>query len=102
MEISSTLRIPLGTRDLFDIDVQIRKHIIDICINEFKKYGGVELDTPVIENKTSITQLYGEEFNKLVYTLSDSNDKTNIDNIFMRYDLTLPFARYIRSIKIFK
>ena len=97
LSCSSTLRIPLGTCDLFGIDIQIRKHIIDICINEFKKYGGVELDTPVIETKTSITQLYGEEFNKLVYTLSDSNDKSTstIDNIFMRYDLTLPFARYI-------
>jgi histidyl-tRNA synthetase len=49
----------------------------------------------VIETKTSITELYGEEFNKLVYTLSDSNDKLNEHNIFMRYDLTLPFARYI-------
>jgi histidyl-tRNA synthetase len=120
------LRVPLGTRDLFGDQIEIRSRIIEIARSEFKKYGAIELDTPIIEHFSLITQLYGDEFKKLVYGLSDSkddqrskptdpidptdptdpidptdpNDPTDpidpINNVFLRYDLTLPLARYIR------
>jgi histidyl-tRNA synthetase len=68
--------------------MKIRNHIFSIVRSCFEKYGGIEIDTPVIENFTVITELYGDEFNKLVYKLES-------DELFLRYDLTLPFARYV-------
>lgn len=86
----ATLRNPLGTRDLFGRELSVRDYIIKIVTEAFERYGGNKIETPVLECLTSITALYGDEFNKLVYTLDDGGDK-----LFMRYDLTLPLARFV-------
>jgi histidyl-tRNA synthetase len=85
-----TLKNPLGTRDLYGVDLYIRDKIQQITTDCFEKYGGVKLDTPILECLTSITALYGDEFDKLVYKLNDGGEQ-----LFLRYDLTLPLARFI-------
>jgi histidyl-tRNA synthetase len=77
-----------GTKDLDYIDIDIRQHIFSIAKKCFSLYGGQELDTPIFENFDNIKQLYGGEFNKQVFLVDDSS-------LMMRYDLTVPFARYV-------
>jgi histidyl-tRNA synthetase len=89
-ENDTELRVPLGTRDLFGNELYVRDYITKIATECFECYGGVKLETPVMECMSTICALYGEEFNKLVYKLDDDGDK-----LFMRYDLTLPLARFI-------
>jgi histidyl-tRNA synthetase len=85
------LRNPLGTRDLDEIDTNIREHIFTCTKQIFKKRDAVQLDTPVIELFSTVQNLYGDEFNKFVYKLDDSNN----DTLILRYDLTVPLARYV-------
>ncbi len=54
------------------------------------KHGAVELDTPVFELKETLTGKYGEE-SKLIYDLEDQGGEL----LSLRYDLTVPFARYV-------
>lgn len=55
----------------------------------FKKHGAVEIDTPVFELRETLTGKYGEE-SKLIYDLEDQGGEL----LSLRYDLTVPFARY--------
>ncbi|XWV24954.1 histidine tRNA synthetase [Tupanvirus deep ocean] len=85
-----------GTRDLVGLDVQIRQKIISILRSTFESMDAIELDTPIIELKTLVDQMYGEEFNKLVYELVDYKevDEDIPRKQMLRYDLTVPLARY--------
>ena len=56
----------------------------------FERHGGVELDTPVFEEKETLTGKYGED-SKLIYDLADQGGEL----LALRYDLTVPFARYL-------
>lgn len=81
-----------GTRDFVGIDVEIRQKIISILKSLFSNADAVELDTPIIERKSIVDQMYGEEFNKLVYNLVSPKETSS--NLMLRYDLTVPLARY--------
>ncbi|XWV26200.1 histidine--tRNA synthetase [Tupanvirus soda lake] len=85
-----------GTRDLVGTDVQIRQKIISILRTTFESMDAIELDTPVIELRSIVDQMYGEEFNKLVYELVDYKEieDDSTPKQIMRYDLTVPLARY--------
>jgi histidyl-tRNA synthetase len=100
MESKNQLRVPLGTRDLDPKAVAIRDKIFNIAKNIFTKRDCVQIDTPIIELYSLVQNLYGEEFNKLVYELDDSNN----DKLILRYDLTVPLARYVamNSLKLFR
>lgn len=89
---SNLIATPKGMFDLHCEDVKIREYIINEVKEVFKIYDAIPIDTPIIERKTTITNLYGEEFNKLVYELQDQGD-----NLILRYDLTVPFARYVAN-----
>ena len=93
------IRNPQGTRDFNPHDTRIRKYIIDKITTIFKRYGGEQIDTPVIERLEIVKNIYGEEFDKLVYELDDQGDK-----LFLRYDLTVPCVRFIANngLKLFK
>jgi histidyl-tRNA synthetase len=92
------IHVPVGTRDLVGQDLQIREYIIKIIKDCFQKTDAVEMQTPVIELETVVKNLYGEEFKKSVYKLNDS------ENLILRYDLTIPLARFIgqRGLRKFK
>ncbi len=105
--------IPKGTRDFLPIEVARRKWMFGIIEEVFKVYGYVPIETPVLENLSTLTGKYGEEGDRLLfkvlnngdylgkaddaaYQKKDSNKFTpSIAKRGMRYDLTVPFARYV-------
>ena len=67
----------------------IKEKAFTIIKSVFKKHGAVEIDTPVFELKETLTGKYGED-SKLIYDLEDQGGEL----LALRYDLTVPFARY--------
>jgi len=68
----------------------IREKAFTIIKSVFKKHGAVEIDTPVFELKETLMGKYGED-SKLIYDLEDQGGEL----LSLRYDLTVPFARYV-------
>uniref|UniRef100_A0A674JZ63 Class II Histidinyl-tRNA synthetase (HisRS)-like catalytic core domain-containing protein n=1 Tax=Terrapene triunguis TaxID=2587831 RepID=A0A674JZ63_9SAUR len=73
----------------------IREKVFDIIISTFKRHGAEVIDTPVFELKETLTGKYGED-SKLIYDLKDQGGEL----LSLRYDLTVPFARYLAMNKI--
>ncbi|MEZ4825347.1 MAG: histidine--tRNA ligase [Bacteroidia bacterium] len=101
--------IPAGTRD-FGPEVMIRREYIFQTLREvFKKYGYAPLETPATENLSVLTGKYGEEGDRLIFKILNSGDylkdvedfsdakklSFQICSRALRYDLTVPFARYV-------
>lgn len=89
--IYSLIKSPKGTRVLNPENVYLREQLFSQIRKLFELYGCLPIDTPVIETFETVKNLYGEEFNKSVYTLDDDGG----EKLILRYDLTLPCARYI-------
>jgi len=83
-------KIPKGTRDMNPLQMTIRRKAIDIIGSIFRKHGAVEIDTPVFELRETLMGKYGEA-SKLIYDLQDQGG----EQLSLRYDLTVPFARYL-------
>ncbi len=81
---------PKGMRDIDTIRLELLKTVINQIESIFQLYGGLSLDTPILENMGLVKKMYGDEFNKLVYKLDGESSK-----LLLRYDLTLSFARFI-------
>lgn len=105
--------IPKGTRD-FSPEVMIRRNYIFNTIRTvFQRYGYMPLETPSMENVETLTGKYGDEGDKLIFRILDSGDylKSVTDEALqqrqlsvvtkgiaekaLRYDLTVPFARFV-------
>lgn len=84
------LKTPKGTKDWGDKDMIIREAIFGSLSSLFKRHGGVTIDTPVFELREILTGKYGED-SKLIYNLEDQGGELTS----LRYDLTVPFARYV-------
>lgn len=89
--------LPAGMIDLEPKHLALRKHIFNIAEKCFTLRGAKQIETPAIELLSTVTNLYGEEFDKLVYTLDQDADDESKQKLIMRYDLTVPLARYIGS-----
>ncbi len=94
-------KIPKGTRDQTPAQMRIREVAFGEIRRVFKLHGAVEIDTPVFELKETLTGKYGED-QKLIYDLANQGGEL----LALRYDLTVPFARYlamhgVKSIKRF-
>lgn len=105
--------IPKGTRDFSPIEVAKRQYIISIIKNNFEKYGFQPIETPSFENSETLMGKYGEEGDRLIFKILNSGDylakadekalqskesnklTTSISEKALRYDLTVPFARYV-------
>lgn len=108
--------IPQGTRDFSPIVVKKRQYILNTIKSVFENYCFQPLETPAMENLTTLTGKYGEEGDKLMFKILNNGlnneaklEKTKLafDNILagrsdaniteraLRYDLTIPFARYV-------
>jgi len=108
--------LPQGTRDFDPATVRKRRYIFDTIREVFELYGYQPLETPAMENLDTLMGKYGEEGDKLIFKilnngLADPKNidkaKTAFDNILqgrndpnlteraLRYDLTIPFARYV-------
>uniref|UniRef100_A0A673MWZ3 histidine--tRNA ligase n=1 Tax=Sinocyclocheilus rhinocerous TaxID=307959 RepID=A0A673MWZ3_9TELE len=73
----------------------IREKVFNIIISCFKRHGAETIDSPVFELKETLTGKYGED-SKLIYDLKDQGGEL----LSLRYDLTVPFARYLAMNKI--
>lgn len=85
-----TLKTPKGTKDWSDKDMTIRSAIFETITKVFKRHGGVTIDTPVFELREILSGKYGED-SKLIYNLEDQGGEITS----LRYDLTVPFARFV-------
>src|ERR1700750_3036572 len=108
--------IQQGTRDFGPENVRKRNYIFDTIRNVFELYGFQPLETPAMENLDTLMGKYGEEGNKLIFKIlnnglerAEKHQKAkedfedvllgkNVEGITeraLRYDLTIPFARYV-------
>ncbi|XP_002731518.1 histidine--tRNA ligase [Saccoglossus kowalevskii] len=89
------LKCPKGTRDFDPKQMSVREGVFKTIIDSFKRHGAETIDTPVFELKETLTGKYGED-SKLIYDLADQGGEL----LSLRYDLTVPFARYLAMKKI--
>ena len=105
--------IPKGTRDFGPEEMARRNYIFETIREVYRRYGYREIETPAMENLSTLTGKYGEEGDKLLFRILNSGDALKafdrkelltIDpqsfaaracDRGMRYDLTVPFARYV-------
>ena len=105
--------IPKGTRDFLPLEVARRKWMFGIIEDVFKRYAYVPIETPVLENLSTLTGKYGEEGDRLLFKILNNGDylsksdeiafqnrdsnkfTTSVSKRGLRYDLTVPFARYV-------
>jgi histidyl-tRNA synthetase len=84
-----TPKTPLGMRDYMPKEMAVREQVFDVVKGVFKRHGAVSIETPVAELKETLTGKYGED-SKLIYDLADQGGEL----LALRYDLTVPFARF--------
>ena len=88
--------IPKGTRDFGQIEMARRNYIFDIIKSVFMLYGFQQIETPAMENLSTLMGKYGEEGDKLLFRIQNSGEKAALaPEKGLRYDLTVPFARYV-------
>lgn len=105
--------IPKGTRDFSPEEVSKRQFIFDKIRHQFQLFGYSPIETPSFENLTTLTGKYGEEGDRLIFKILNSGDYLEkvdeqllasrnsqkltfqISDKALRYDLTVPFARYV-------
>jgi histidyl-tRNA synthetase len=105
--------LPKGTRDFGPAQMAKRQFIFDTIKKVFQKYGFQPLETPAMENLSTLTGKYGEEGDQLLFKVLNSGDYLkdvdeaklatrnsklvtfDISEKGLRYDLTVPFARYV-------
>lgn len=90
-----TLKTPKGTRDFTPQQMALRQSVLEKIVAVFKKHGAETIDTPVFELKEVLTGKYGED-SKLIYDLKDQGGEI----LALRYDLTVPLARYLAQNKV--
>ena len=105
--------IPKGTRDFSSAEVAKRNYIFSIIKSNFEKFGFQPIETPTFENSETLMGKYGEEGDRLIFKILNSGDYLDkvdeqilleksvkkltpkISEKALRYDLTVPFARYV-------
>lgn len=103
--------IPKGTRDFGPLEMTRRNYIFDTIRKVFRRYGYQPIETPAMENLSTLLGKYGDEGDKLLFKILNSGDfltaaggplPANADKAALkisekglRYDLTVPFARYV-------
>ena len=99
--------IPKGTRDFSPEEMMRRTYIFDTIKSVFRLFGYAPLETPSMENLSTLLGKYGDEGDKLLFKILNSGDygaklteeelrqASKISEKGLRYDLTVPFARYI-------
>lgn len=98
--------IPKGTRDFGQQETAERNYIFDTIRNVFKTYGYSQIETPAMENLSTLLGKYGDEGDKLLFRILNSGDAfagvdtekplaPQVCEKGLRYDLTVPFARFV-------
>ena len=105
--------IPKGTRDFLPLETARRNYIFDTIKEQFRLFGYSQIETPAIENLSTLMGKYGDEGDKLLFKILNSGDfmksvspeeavekdsrklLSKISEKGLRYDLTVPFARFV-------
>jgi histidyl-tRNA synthetase len=105
--------IPKGTRDFLPAEVAKRNYVTDVIRTQFERYGFLPIQTPAMEKSTTLKGKYGEEGDRLMFNILNSGEKvkkadvnalqdnalgqfkSSISEKALRYDLTVPFARFV-------
>ena len=105
--------LPKGTRDFLPEATVKRQYLFDATAGIFRKYGYAPIETPALENMSTLTGKYGEEGDRLLFRVLNNGDflggadkealrredsqalAASIAKRGMRYDLTVPFARFV-------
>lgn len=88
--------IPKGTRDFSALEMARRNYIFSTIKSVFALYGFQQIETPAMENMSTLMGKYGEEGDKLLFRIQNSGEKAHeAPEKGLRYDLTVPFARYV-------
>ena len=88
--------IPKGTRDFGQREMAERNYIFDTIRSVFRTYGYQQIETPAMENLSTLLGKYGDEGDKLLFRIQNSGEKAELPpEKGLRYDLTVPFARYV-------
>lgn len=105
--------LPSGTRDFLPQEVAKRNYLFSVIKSVFEKYGFQQIETPVLENLATLTGKYGDEGDQLLFKILNSGDflkdanaeilankdskklTPQIADRGLRYDLTVPLARYV-------
>lgn len=104
--------LPKGTRDFGPIQMARRNFILDTIKDTFQLFGYQQIETPAMENLSTLTGKYGDEGDQLLFKILNSGDflkdvtfadlekgsggvLTKVAEKGLRYDLTVPFARYV-------
>ena len=105
--------IPKGTRDFGPLEMSKRNYIFDTITEAFRMFGYSQIETPAMENLSTLMGKYGEEGDKLLFKILNSGDylrsvsdgellSRNVTKLTprlcekgLRYDLTVPFARFV-------
>lgn len=106
MQMAQKPSIPKGTRDFGPQEMAERNYIFDTVRSVFRTYGYSQIDTPAMENLSTLMGKYGDEGDKLLFRILNSGDAfASVDmqkpltpqvcEKGLRYDLTVPFARYV-------
>lgn len=111
--MASKPSIPKGTRDFSPAEVAKRHYIMQVIKSNFEKFGFQPIETPSFENSETLMGKYGEEGDRLIFKILNSGDylakanathleakdstklTSSISEKALRYDLTVPFARYV-------
>ena len=103
----SQARPAKGTRDFAAAEVLKRRHVVGVLQGIFERYGFAPLETPSFENLDTLMGKYGEEGDRLIFKILRSGDfmksvanpaepkASELADKALRYDLTVPFARYV-------
>ena len=104
--------LPKGTRDFGPVQMSRRNYILDTIKDTFQLFGYQQLETPAMENLSTLTGKYGDEGDQLLFKILNSGEFTKdvtpgdlekgpagvlskVSEKGLRYDLTVPFARYV-------
>ena len=89
--------LPKGTRDLLPLDVRRREYVIGVIRRVYEAHGFDPLETPAIENLSTLTGKYGEEGDQLLFKILKRGAKAASGqcDLGLRYDLTVPLARVV-------
>jgi histidyl-tRNA synthetase len=111
--MNPNISIPKGTRDFLPVETERRNYIFDTIRKVFQRFGYAPIETPAMENLSTLLGKYGEEGDRLIFKILNSGNFiegiTNDDFLktspnalsskicekALRYDLTVPFARYV-------
>jgi len=113
MRMSTKPNTPKGMRDFLPHEVMRRYHIMDVMKSQFERYGFLPIETPSMERRELLLGKYGDEGDRLVFKVLNSGEKVkkvdldaldkgelsrfgnSLSDKAMRYDLTVPFARFV-------